>query len=267
MSNYICTDIHGQYELYLKMLNDINFSDNDTLYILGDIIDRGPNSIDLLLDIINTKNIICLLGNHELMMWDYFKYNPQFNEFPNRNRPMIWTLSGNGGQKTLSQFEKLNEDEKNNIFNFIENLYLQYELNINNKKILLSHSDFIYDKSSVLWKERSSQEVFDIVWRSPWRFTEYQSKEKYQKDGRLHIIGHVPTSYVLELENEYHELSFGIKSKAYIDKDNNIINIDCGCARINEKGNEWKVQNRLCCMNLDNYLENKNAFTYYSKEI
>ena len=40
---------------YIKMLEKINFSDSDTLYILGDVVDRGPDGIKILLDIAKNK--------------------------------------------------------------------------------------------------------------------------------------------------------------------------------------------------------------------
>ena len=38
---YVISDIHGEYELFMKMLEKIKFQNTDTLYILGDILDRG----------------------------------------------------------------------------------------------------------------------------------------------------------------------------------------------------------------------------------
>lgn len=38
---YVASDIHGEYKKYIQMLNKINFSDSDILYVLGDVIDRG----------------------------------------------------------------------------------------------------------------------------------------------------------------------------------------------------------------------------------
>ena len=58
MALYACSDIHGQYSLFQKMLDGISFSDKDTLFIVGDIIDRGPDSIPMLQDIMNRKNVI-----------------------------------------------------------------------------------------------------------------------------------------------------------------------------------------------------------------
>lgn len=45
---YAMSDLHGCYRKYMDMLEKINFGDNDTLYILGDIVDRGDGEIDIL---------------------------------------------------------------------------------------------------------------------------------------------------------------------------------------------------------------------------
>ena len=45
---YVMSDIHGQYEKYAQMLEKISFSDEDTLYILGDVLDRGDHSMKIL---------------------------------------------------------------------------------------------------------------------------------------------------------------------------------------------------------------------------
>ncbi len=44
MATYVISDIHGEYELFIKLLEKIRFTSADTLYVLGDVIDRGPAS-------------------------------------------------------------------------------------------------------------------------------------------------------------------------------------------------------------------------------
>lgn len=41
MSTYCVSDIHGEYEAYLRLLKKLNFSMQDTLYVIGDMVDRG----------------------------------------------------------------------------------------------------------------------------------------------------------------------------------------------------------------------------------
>lgn len=42
---YFVSDIHGEYDLFLKLLDKLRFSDSDTMYVLGDIIDKGSSCI------------------------------------------------------------------------------------------------------------------------------------------------------------------------------------------------------------------------------
>ena len=67
MATYVISDIHGQYDMFMDLLYKISFSDKDTLYILGDIIDRGPHPIKTMRKLMEMPNVICLLGNHEYM--------------------------------------------------------------------------------------------------------------------------------------------------------------------------------------------------------
>ena len=46
---YAVSDIHGCYDKFLGLLDLIKFSDHDTMYILGDMVDRGKDGIKLLL--------------------------------------------------------------------------------------------------------------------------------------------------------------------------------------------------------------------------
>lgn len=62
---YVMSDLHGCYDKYLRMLEQIHLGDNDTLYILGDVIDRGKDGVKILLDMMNKKNVHPIIGNHE----------------------------------------------------------------------------------------------------------------------------------------------------------------------------------------------------------
>lgn len=70
---YLMSDIHGEYKKYIAMLEKINFSDNDILYILGDVLERGPEPIKILKDMSMRSNVYPIMGNHELMAIDILK--------------------------------------------------------------------------------------------------------------------------------------------------------------------------------------------------
>ena len=62
---YVMSDIHGMAELFKRMLEQIRFRDDDTLYSLGDMIDRGPDPAGILDFAMSHGNVIALKGNHE----------------------------------------------------------------------------------------------------------------------------------------------------------------------------------------------------------
>ena len=59
------SDIHGCFDKYKEMLELIELVPRDTLYILGDVIDRGPDGIKILQDMNTRPNVFPLLDNHE----------------------------------------------------------------------------------------------------------------------------------------------------------------------------------------------------------
>ena len=52
---YVISDLHGCYDQYKQMLKKIQLSKNDTLYILGDVIDHGNDDIKILQDMQKRK--------------------------------------------------------------------------------------------------------------------------------------------------------------------------------------------------------------------
>lgn len=69
---YFVSDIHGEYDLFLKLLDKVRFSDSDTMYVLGDIIDKGSSSIKLVDFIRHKPNIKAILGNHEFIFLKFY---------------------------------------------------------------------------------------------------------------------------------------------------------------------------------------------------
>ena len=92
MATYVMADIHGEIDRFHEMLEKINFSAADQLYIVGDVIDRGAEGVEILLEIIDKGNIHLILGNHEDMMLGTLSKD----SFPEARR--MW--AANGGNKT-----------------------------------------------------------------------------------------------------------------------------------------------------------------------
>ena len=63
-STYVCSDLHGEYPAYQAIIGQLK--EKDKLYILGDVIDRGPDGIKILQDIMKRKEkgqVEFLIGN------------------------------------------------------------------------------------------------------------------------------------------------------------------------------------------------------------
>lgn len=68
MATYAIGDIQGCYQTLQKLLNNINFDPaSDTLWLAGDLINRGKHSLETLAFVYQYRqNIRCVLGNHDL---------------------------------------------------------------------------------------------------------------------------------------------------------------------------------------------------------
>lgn len=64
---YAMSDIRGQYEQFRNLMEQIRLRKEDTLYIIGDVVDRGPEPMKILKYMITHSNIIPIIGNHEVM--------------------------------------------------------------------------------------------------------------------------------------------------------------------------------------------------------
>lgn len=97
---YFISDIHGHYDLFIKLLDKINFSSFDEMIILGDIMDKGPNSIKMIKFVRNHKNIKMIMGNHEYYFLE--KYHSLMKNFK----------EGDDINNVLKELQKYFPDEK-----------------------------------------------------------------------------------------------------------------------------------------------------------
>ena len=78
---FAISDLHGQYDLFLRLLEKINLKREDLLLILGDICDRGKKSYEIYMKCMKMiklgYNLKFILGNHEDMLLEDFE-----NDYP-----------------------------------------------------------------------------------------------------------------------------------------------------------------------------------------
>ncbi len=231
MSTYVCSDIHGFYDRYKRLLDCLKLKDDDVLYVLGDVIDRGPDGIKILQDMMKRKNVVMFIGNHEFMMLDYLELREKRGmNFPNN----IWLHSRNGGSKTLEVFDKLNKIEQDKIVEYLKNSYLQKEITVDNRKIMLCHAFYSKSNKDLIYKEAGKQVADCVVWYSPFRFDDLHMPFHMYNEDYIFVTGHVPT------------LTLGFEAPFM---EENVIDVDGGCA-ISIDNPEY---GNLCCIKLDGF--------------
>ncbi|MFK8032143.1 MAG: metallophosphoesterase family protein [Gammaproteobacteria bacterium] len=71
MASYAIGDIHGCLTALQLVVKQLPLTQEDTLILLGDYVDRGPNTkgvIDWILNYEGPAKLVTLRGNHEVMM-------------------------------------------------------------------------------------------------------------------------------------------------------------------------------------------------------
>ena len=195
---YCMSDIHGEYDRFVKMLELIQFSDDDTLYIIGDVIDRKPGGIDILKKIMASNNMVMLLGNHERMCLDTLGPN---NVIGSRS---LWLQ--NGGSETYRELMYMMVPaERHRILQYLSGLPDHLDIEVDGMKFHLVHG-FPSDEPDVR------------IWERPLTFAPPPFPD------RTVIVGHTPTCYMNLVENVPFTIWYG----------NGIIDIDCGCGNETE---------------------------------
>ena len=204
---YVMSDLHGCYDLYIKMLEKISFCEEDTMYILGDVVDRGKDGMKILLDIATKKNIICLRGNHDQQAAILLSnlYRLEEKNCPKALVEVYKMWLSDGGNATLMEYLKLSETEQKTAISILRTAALSKNIVVNGTEYLLAHT---------------VPEVERLEDYEKWEVEEYtlgepDYEELYFVDKYI-ITGHTPTGLI--------DKNF----KGKIWKGNNHIAIDCG---------------------------------------
>jgi len=227
---YVMSDLHGQYQKYLQMLDMIHFSDNDDLYILGDVVDRGPQSAELLQDMSIRMNVFPILGNHDMtavLLLKKLCVEITEDNYSNQLNPEIlkilamWQMDG--GQATLDGFKKLSVDEREALIEYLEEFAPYETVEIAGNMFILVHGGIPYEKRKL---PLSKQSVHELVIERP------DYSKRYYNNTYL-VTGHTPT------------INIGEEYKGRIYKANGHIAIDCGAG----------YDMSLGCIRLDDFKE------------
>lgn len=198
----VVSDIHGELYLFEELLNEVNYNhESDQLILLGDYIDRGPMSKDVLNRVIELKKsgAIVLRGNHDDMM-----IKAAYGELEVRDR---WERSG--GITTLKSYDQS-----------IQTMTIPNSQIFNEHVEFLKGLDYYYESDDYIFVHAGIQPDTLLHKTDPNMFMWIREEfyQKYEADKNV-VFGHTPTS-IIQGKGK-HGVYFG---------ENNIIGIDGAAA-------------------------------------
>ena len=112
------TDIHGEYDKLCAVLDKIQPKSDDTIVFMGDYIDRGAKSkqvVDKIISMQDVCNCVYLIGSHEYALLhaeidDYYNY-------------LFWNYGGDKTVESYGSFKKIFEVH-GEFFNSLKPYYL-----------------------------------------------------------------------------------------------------------------------------------------------
>ena len=179
-------DVHGMYQKLIKLMDKIRFNpDEDLLIFLGDYIDRGPDPGRCLQYIFALQQqypdvVVCLMGNHEVMMSSYFMQKR--GSYNNLIVDYAGSWLDNGGLETLKQLDEMDADTKEELLQWVMNLPVKYQY----QDYFFCHAGVDPDVPLAVQNE------FDMLWRRQQWWEQYKGEETL-------VVGHTPVQKVMKL--------------------------------------------------------------------
>ena len=188
MSIYAIGDIHGQFYKLVDLLDIINPDKDDTIVFLGDYIDRGSfsyNVIEHLIAYSETHKCIFLKGNHEDMFMDYMS---GINED---------VFTRNGGMRTVDTYHEMGYDIHPRTYYRDRTLPDTHMTFFQQLKVYHETDDYIFVHAGLTPNVPLEQQREDtMLWI---RFSFIMSEYDW---GKRVIFGHTPDDRVLIEDNK-----------------------------------------------------------------
>ncbi len=140
---YAVSDLHGSFDKFKKLLKEIKFNDNDVMYVIGDIVDYGEQPIELLCDLSMRYNVIPIVGDHDYRALRLLKELDGMLKGGSYDPTVLGEMTEwiqDGGQKTMEGFKALDDDMKEGVLEYLEDMSLYEEVEAKGKKYLLVHA-------------------------------------------------------------------------------------------------------------------------------
>ena len=208
---YAVANLHGCFSKFKKLLRQINFNDNDVMYVIGDIVDYGEEPIELLCDLSMRYNVIPILGECDFRAFEMLTELDKMLGGASPDPEVIGKMTEwiqEGGAKTMEGFKALDDDMKEGVLEYLEDMSLYEEVEVRGKKYLLVHAGIAdYSAESDLDDYMPEDFIYESV------------DPDYQLiDGVTLVVGHKPT----------YEIEGAERGKIYHGEGS--IFLDCGAA-------------------------------------
>lgn len=222
---YVLSDIHGHEGRFQSILDQIQLKPQDTLCVLGDVVDRHPGGIRILRKIMKMPNAKMILGNHEYMMLRALG-EPYDDNLDDGRAMGHWYR--NGGKATLDSWKRQRKTTRREILEYLQSLPLALDVEAGGRHYKLVHGapPECYDPAETKYKNPAHFSIWKRL----------GPEDTLPGDYTL-VFGHTPTVYYRDrdpMEIWYH---------------GRLIGIDCGSGA-EEEGPE-AGKGRLACLRLD----------------
>lgn len=188
---FVVGDIHADFKQLQKHLSQIQFNQHDMLFCCGDLIDRGPQSLECLNWCLETPNVYSVLGNHEDMA---IRAILEHSSYWLKN----WVNNG-GSWHNLVNSEKLNTILQKTA----QRLPILMSVQHQEHTIGICHAEF----NQTQWKpvaERSQINSPEIIEQLIWgRNCLKNNQAPTVMDIDLLIHGHTPIRHPIRIGNQY----------------------------------------------------------------
>lgn len=214
---YVMSDIHGDYERYMKMLEVINLDeDRDTLYVLGDVIDFGDAGMKILDDMSSRPNVYPIIGEHEYtalpllrrLCGDAEESAVAVAALGKEALAAFAAWGKNGGETSAREFFALSPEDREWLVDYLGEFAPYEEVEVGGRDYLLVHAGLDHFSKDRDIEDYGIEELISV---SP----DYE--KVYFADKTL-VTGHKPTV----------EINPGYKGKIFML--NGHIALDCGAA-------------------------------------
>jgi len=198
MATYVFSDVHGHFGTLDRLLERVSPTSDDRIFMLGDMIDRGPDPMSVVRCCHDLPNTTVLMGNHEDLMLSYYS-DPQ-DDMARVN----WLI--NGAEPTQEGLRKMPVDERVELARWMFTLPLYAQTEVAGRRYLLVHAGIDPNRIPPLnvttWDEEAIDQVVadqyrdDLMWIRDDFWNTPTGLVNDRGEGPIVIAGHTPTLYL-----------------------------------------------------------------------